>query len=66
MKQTADRIYIKDTKGRFVFVSDALAHMHGPQQRDELIGMSDFNFLPRTPRGPFTMRNSTSSKAISR
>jgi PAS domain S-box-containing protein len=44
MEQTADRIYIKDVKGRFVFVSDALARAHGCQYRADLAGMTDFDF----------------------
>lgn len=45
MQQTADRIYIKDTQSRFVFVSDALARTHGHKDRSELEGMSDFDFF---------------------
>jgi PAS domain S-box-containing protein len=44
MEQIADRVYIKDTKGRFVFVSDALVRAHGKKHHSELIGMSDFDF----------------------
>ena len=29
LDQTADRVYIKDRQSRFVYVSDALAKMHG-------------------------------------
>ncbi|MGZ0655894.1 PP2C family protein-serine/threonine phosphatase [Coraliomargarita sp. W4R72] len=47
LEQVADRIYIKDTKGRFVFVSDALAHAHGHLQRSDLEGMSDFDFYDK-------------------
>ncbi|WPJ97414.1 SpoIIE family protein phosphatase [Coraliomargarita algicola] len=47
MEQIADRIYIKDTKGRFVFVSDALARVHGHAHRSDLEGMSDFDFYDK-------------------
>jgi PAS domain S-box-containing protein len=47
MEQIADRVYIKDRKGRFVFVSDALAHAHGHPHRSELEGMSDFDFYDK-------------------
>lgn len=47
MKQSADRIYIKDTAGRFVIVSDALARTHGMHDRNELESMSDFDFFTR-------------------
>lgn len=45
LEQTADRIYIKDTQGRFIFASDALARIHGLKDRSELEGMSDFDFF---------------------
>lgn len=44
MEQIADRVYIKDTKSRFVFVSDALARAHGRELPSELEGLSDFDF----------------------
>ena len=47
MEQTADRIYIKDTKGRFIFVSDALARTHGFKNHSEIEGMSDFDFFDK-------------------
>jgi PAS domain S-box-containing protein len=47
LEQVADRIYIKDTKGRFVYVSDALAQAHGHLHRSELEGLSDFDFYDR-------------------
>ena len=47
LEQIADRIYIKDRKGRFVFVSDALARAHGCQDREALVGMSDFDFYDK-------------------
>ncbi len=36
MEQTADRIYIKDTQSRFIFVSDALARAHGLKEHSEI------------------------------
>lgn len=45
LEQTADRVYIKDTKGRFVFASNALAHAHGLKDRSELDGLTDFDFF---------------------
>ncbi len=44
MEQTVDRIYIKDTKSRFVFVSQALALTHGLTSAAEIEGMTDFDF----------------------
>ena len=45
MEQTADRIYIKDKKSRFVAVSQTLAEMHGYDDRHELEGMTDFDLF---------------------
>ncbi|HAV14273.1 MAG TPA: hypothetical protein DCX06_12385 [Opitutae bacterium] len=45
MEQTADRIYIKDRKSRFVAASKALAEMHGMKDRHELEGLSDFDLF---------------------
>lgn len=45
MEQTADRIYIKDKKSRFISASQALADMHGFKNRHDLEGMSDFDLF---------------------
>jgi PAS domain S-box-containing protein len=45
MEQTTDRIYIKDKKSRFVAASQALADMHGFENRHELEGMTDFDLF---------------------
>lgn len=45
MEQTADRIYIKDRKSRFVAVSQALADIHGYSNRNELEGITDFDLF---------------------
>ncbi len=45
MEQTADRIYIKDKKSRFIACSQALADMHGYKDRHELEGKSDFDLF---------------------
>lgn len=45
LEQTADRVYIKDTKGRFVFASDALIRTHGLKHRSEIEGMTDYDFF---------------------
>lgn len=45
MEQTADRIYIKDKKSRFISVSRELALMHGYKNRHDLEGMSDFDLF---------------------
>lgn len=45
LEQTADRVYIKDTKGRFVFASNALVKTHGLKDRSEIEGMTDYDFF---------------------
>lgn len=45
MEQTNDRIYIKDRESKFVAASQALAVMHGYNDRHELEGKSDFDFF---------------------
>jgi PAS domain S-box-containing protein len=45
MEQTSDRIYIKDKKSRFVAASQALAEMHGYENRHDLEGLTDFDFF---------------------
>ncbi len=45
LEQTADRVYIKDTQGRFVFASNALAKTHGLTNRNEIEGMTDYDFF---------------------
>ncbi|MDQ8195392.1 SpoIIE family protein phosphatase [Coraliomargarita sp. SDUM461004] len=45
MEQTADRIYIKDKKSRFIAASQALAEMHGYKNRHELEGLTDFDLF---------------------
>lgn len=45
LEQTADRVYIKDTEGRFVFASNALAKTHGLKDRKEIEGMTDYDFF---------------------
>jgi PAS domain S-box-containing protein len=45
MEQTADRIYIKDKKSRFIACSQTMATMHGYKDRHELEGMTDFDLF---------------------
>lgn len=45
MEQSADRIYIKDEKGRFIAASRALAEMHGYEDRHEIVGLTDFDLF---------------------
>jgi len=45
MEQTADRIYIKDKKSRFISASQALADMHGYDNRHDLEGLTDFDLF---------------------
>ena len=45
MEQTADRIYIKDRRSRFVVASHSLAKMHGFEDRHELEGLTDFDLF---------------------
>ena len=45
MEQTTDRIYIKDKKSRFVAASQALAEMHGFENRHDLEGLTDFDLF---------------------
>ena len=53
MEQTADRIFIKDTKGRFIFVSDALVRRHGFKHPREIQGKSDFDFFDQENAASF-------------
>ena len=41
-----DLIYIKDTQGKFLVASQAVARLLGARTADELIGKSDFDFFP--------------------
>lgn len=45
MEQTADRIYIKDKKGRFIACSNTMAQMHGFEDRHDLEGLTDFDLF---------------------
>lgn len=47
MEQTADRIYIKDKKSRFIAASQTLADMHGFKDRHELEGKTDFDLFTK-------------------
>lgn len=47
MMQTADRVYIKDSKSRFIVASKTLAEMHGFEDRKEIEGMSDFDLFTK-------------------
>ncbi len=41
-----DRIYAKDTESRFIVCNKALATRMGMPNPDEIVGKSDFDFLP--------------------
>lgn len=45
MEQSADRIYIKDHHGHFIVASQALAEMHGYENRHEIEGLTDFDLF---------------------
>ncbi len=45
MEETPDRIYIKDTKSRFISVSRMLAEIHGCENRHDLEGKTDFDLF---------------------
>ncbi len=46
INQLPDLIFVKDRVGRFVTVNQALLNLMGLETEDQLIGKSDFDFLP--------------------
>jgi phosphoserine phosphatase RsbU/P len=52
LESTPDQIYFKDTEGRFLCVSRAVADFMGARDPEDLIGKSDFDFWSeQTARG---------------
>ena len=47
MEQTADRIYIKDKKSRFIAASQTMAEMHRFENRHDLEGLTDFDLFTK-------------------
>ncbi|MGZ0657042.1 SpoIIE family protein phosphatase [Coraliomargarita sp. W4R53] len=47
MEQTADRIYIKDKKSRFIAASQTMAEKHCFENRHELEGLTDFDLFSK-------------------
>jgi two-component system sensor histidine kinase/response regulator len=47
MDHLPDVIFIKDRRGRFVMANPALVRLYGATSRDQLIGKSDADFVPR-------------------
>ena len=42
-----DRIYVKDTSGRFIICNKALVERMGKTEMSEVLGKTDFDFLPQ-------------------
>ena len=42
-----DRIYVKDTEGRFILVNRAVARLHDEDAPEKVIGKTDFDYYPR-------------------
>jgi len=42
-----DRIYAKDPEGRYIICNEAMIRRMGKTSMDELVGKSDFDFLPQ-------------------
>ena len=42
-----DRIYAKDTQGRFILANKAVARLMGKASPEEMIGLDDFHFYPQ-------------------
>lgn len=45
LSQTSDMIYFKDTKSRFVLISDSMVRNFRAKSPDDIIGKSDFDFF---------------------
>ena len=45
MTSSPDHVYFKDLDGRFISVSDSLAHSFGCERREDVVGRTDFDFF---------------------
>ena len=45
MASSPDHVYFKDLDGRFISVSDSLAHSFGCERREDVVGRTDFDFF---------------------
>lgn len=50
-----DVIFIKDTAGRFLLTNPALVKLYGAKSADDMIGRTDFDFVPASVAGHFAM-----------
>lgn len=52
LQHIPDRIYFKDSRSRFIWVSDAMAKFLGAESPGDLVGKSDFDFFTREHAQP--------------
>lgn len=50
-----DVIFIKDTMGRFLLANPALIQLYGAKTADDMIGRTDFDFVPASVANHFAM-----------
>ncbi|MCA9059150.1 MAG: PAS domain-containing protein, partial [Planctomycetaceae bacterium] len=53
MNNLPDLIFIKDASGRFVTANPALYQLYGASSAEELVGKTDFDFVPREVAAAF-------------